>query len=72
VQVHPDKFAGPLYTIPGQKTGLAEPEIEKELEITDKDVATLMEALAIPRGEAISLLKAYDGSMENIFAGWMA
>jgi len=122
LNVHPDKFAGPLYTILGQKTGLAEPEIisilkyllhvhtlwfatmgskdgfesffnlqelktadsqgpevkkqkieeKKELEITDKDVATLMEALAIPRGEAISLLKAYDGNLENIFAGWMA
>eukprot|EP00026_Physarum_polycephalum_P013491 Phypoly_transcript_13899.p1 GENE.Phypoly_transcript_13899~~Phypoly_transcript_13899.p1 ORF type:complete len:287 (+),score=47.51 Phypoly_transcript_13899:69-863(+) len=47
-------------------------EEKKEAEIvTEEKITTLMEIMAIPKEEAVSLLKAYDGNIDNIFAGWM-
>lgn len=40
-------------------------------EITEQSITTVMEFMAIPREEALSLLKAYDGNLDNIFASWM-
>ena len=46
-------------------------EQKKDVEITDAAITTIMEFMAVPKAEAISLLRAYDGNLDNIFASWM-
>jgi len=118
LQLNPSHLAGPLYTVLGHKTGLADPEMisilkyllhvhtlwfamvgsndgfenmfklqelktpdlpkdinvnnteenNKKEVVTEDSITMLMEIMAVGREEAISLLTAYDGNIDNIFA----